>query len=237
MNKNNFRIMIVIPLSSIAAAATLAPRIEIFTALICRVHRSELFYPLAGTFSPSFSSTRDRCASDPVVQAAVAKLMTGKWCFHYENHDLILRLTSYVREHGHSRLLNGRVVGFGACRLNHKTLRCSSSYQYSDRHGRIWVLRISIMGLLATDLNFIAAVSFQKFSSLPGSYWLLMLGPVVEGCLGGEAMVNHEEKLLLTICSYARNWHYYGGLSGLLSRYNGFWDAVRVCNIRCRSFL
>lgn len=120
MTKDTFRLIAAIPFSAIAMAATMAPRIEIYTILACSVHRpeytrnhhlaKELNLPYLGNnefFTPgptlgvlagheniqqsiniSFSqgqihqsSTEDEqdCASDPVVQAAVAKLTAGQF--------------------------------------------------------------------------------------------------------------------------------------------------------------
>jgi hypothetical protein len=56
--------------------------------------------------------------------------------------------------------------------------------QFSDRQGRTAVLGISVIGLLLTDLNFIVVFWFAP--RLPGNYWFLVAGPIVEGALGGE---------------------------------------------------
>src|ERR1700722_2037482 len=107
------------PFSAIVASATIAPRIEIYTALACRAHRPEylscgkdnpnvthyqsvthlsemnisfhrslLDFPLDRHHSVDFIFTApsqndtgqqpNRCTSDPVVRAAVAKLTLGK---------------------------------------------------------------------------------------------------------------------------------------------------------------
>ena len=42
---------------------------------------------------------------------------------------------------------------------------------------------ISIIGLLLTDFNFIMVVLFPR--RVPGGYWFLLVGPMVEGTLGG----------------------------------------------------
>jgi len=42
---------------------------------------------------------------------------------------------------------------------------------------------ISLIGLLLTDLMFIVVYNF--YEDLPGGYWLLLIGPLVEGALGG----------------------------------------------------
>lgn len=55
--------------------------------------------------------------------------------------------------------------------------------QYADRHGRTSVMGISLIGLLITDVNFILIYYF--FDQLPGGYWLLLIGPLIEGTLGG----------------------------------------------------
>jgi hypothetical protein len=47
----------------------------------------------------------------------------------------------------------------------------------------VTVLGISVVGLLITDLNFIQVVF--NFRRLPGSYWFLIVGPIVEGSFGG----------------------------------------------------
>jgi hypothetical protein len=84
-----------LPLTAISMSATLAPRIDVYTILACKVLRPEynttadlphLLSTQHQVAAPSFNHlstiTRnepgpDRCATDPVVQAAVAKLTIG----------------------------------------------------------------------------------------------------------------------------------------------------------------
>ncbi|KXN92843.1 hypothetical protein AN958_06822, partial [Leucoagaricus sp. SymC.cos] len=54
---------------------------------------------------------------------------------------------------------------------------------FSDRYGRPRVMGISLIGLLLTDFNFIFVMTFPDI--VPGGYWFLLLGPLVEGALGG----------------------------------------------------
>jgi hypothetical protein len=42
---------------------------------------------------------------------------------------------------------------------------------------------ISVVGLLLTDFSFIFTTLFYRH--LPGGYWFLVTGPLLEGCLGG----------------------------------------------------
>ena len=107
------RLLCIMPFAAIAMSATLAPRVEIFTTLACRVHRPDIydqdFSSLMGNAGDSSRATSKiilshvssnffqvhnvstrrleynqlivqgkRCASDPVVQAAVAKLLASK---------------------------------------------------------------------------------------------------------------------------------------------------------------
>lgn len=108
----------IMPFTSIATSATLAPRIEIYTTLACSIHRPDIYrqqqdildfvqqsneYGTPAVAHQSSSGSADisdvfmiektiqftdadtpptrkqRCASDPVVQAAVAKLTAGAY--------------------------------------------------------------------------------------------------------------------------------------------------------------
>lgn len=45
---------------------------------------------------------------------------------------------------------------------------------------------ISILGLVLNDFNFIFVASFSQ--KLYGGYWLLLVGPIIEGLLGGTCL-------------------------------------------------
>ncbi|GLB34576.1 putative major facilitator superfamily protein [Lyophyllum shimeji] len=181
-------LLLIVPFTAIATSATLAPRIEVYTLLACSVHKPDTFrheHPPLGGFlhfpdispvippripisvpplnheltyaPPAFSlqnDTRDpkapgSCASDPVVQAAVAKLTTAI----------------------------STATGLLSC------LTTAWWGSFSDRHGRTLLLGISVIGLLITDSNFIFVS--RNFRNLPGGYWFLVVGPLIEGSLGG----------------------------------------------------
>jgi len=120
------RLLAIMPFTSIAMSATIAPRIEIYTMLACSAHKPDIFrhnfpgiefdlrspttsaldfrapssglptspdiyfpgiYPFLDS-SPKNGSTippkkGNLCASDPVVQAAVAKLTAGERLFGF----------------------------------------------------------------------------------------------------------------------------------------------------------
>lgn len=44
-------------------------------------------------------------------------------------------------------------------------------------------MSFSVIGLLTTDVSFIFTAIFAN--KLPGGYWFLLFGPVVEGMFGG----------------------------------------------------
>ena len=74
--------MAIIPFSSMAMGATIAPKIEVYTMLACRVHKPDIFEEsgfLVGTSSNlhATGSGNRACFSDPVVSAAVAQLSAG----------------------------------------------------------------------------------------------------------------------------------------------------------------
>jgi MFS family permease len=189
-------LIFVTPLASIGFSAVIGPRVEMYTVLACRVHAPghELQYEPNGTLqlaqshsmlSMNKASTlhdglnlddpsalivsaqhvslyvpadtdqqshipdRDQCASDPVVQAAVAQL------------SAVLSTT----------------MGILSC------LTTAWWGSLADRFGRTSVMGISMLGLLANDLIFIATAFFVE--RLPGGYWFLILGFVLDGMVGG----------------------------------------------------
>ena len=76
--------MVVVPLTSIAVSALIAPRLQLLTNLECKGLDSRQWGP-AGANSPrhaGFVNTTRLvpCATDPAVQANVTKLLTGACC-------------------------------------------------------------------------------------------------------------------------------------------------------------
>jgi hypothetical protein len=65
----------------LAASALVAPRLQLYTHLVCKELDADPWIPENGDIKPgiwSVGSTRPvPCAADPVVQANVAKLLTS----------------------------------------------------------------------------------------------------------------------------------------------------------------
>jgi MFS family permease len=59
--------------------------------------------------------------------------------------------------------------------------------KFSDRYGRNTVIAISTFGSVLDNLNVVFVSSFA--SRLPGNYWFLVVGSIVEGVLGGETLL------------------------------------------------
>ena len=87
------RVLAICPLVTITRAATIAPSVAIYTNLACIAHKPE--YTSVGTWNPltlaavdpasaiplhlsNLDARYNLCASDPVVQAAVATLTLGE---------------------------------------------------------------------------------------------------------------------------------------------------------------
>lgn len=85
------RLILISPLYTISLAATLAPRIDIYTQLACAIHKPEYTMRQNGSdtdfisvqTAPLGSIRIDRCAADPEVQAAVATFLTGLCNFKF----------------------------------------------------------------------------------------------------------------------------------------------------------
>ncbi|KAL0570808.1 hypothetical protein V5O48_011144 [Marasmius crinis-equi] len=146
-------LMGMMPFSAMAMAATIAPKVEIYTMLACRVHKPDIYYESGlSTLTGSNLHVNDNnraCFSDPEVQAAVAQLAA----------------------------VMTACMGVLSC------LTTGWWGSFSDRHGRIRVLSISVIGLLLTDIIFITV--YYHAEKLPGGYWFLIIGPLFEGSLGG----------------------------------------------------
>ncbi|KAF9819793.1 hypothetical protein IEO21_01884 [Rhodonia placenta] len=168
--------LILIPLASVAMSATMAPRIEIYTRLVCDAYRPEYTVGRGKdrlpnpdvVFSPSVildDKTYELCVADPVVQKAVAKL------------SLAMITTMGV--------LGCLTTGWWG--------------SLSDRFGRMKVMGFAAFGILITDFTFIFVAKFSR--ALPGGYHFLLLGPLVEGLLGGFSTVSAAIHAYIADCT------------------------------------
>lgn len=46
-------------------------------------------------------------------------------------------------------------------------------------------MSLAVLGMLITDATFISTAKYSRF--LPGGMWFLIVGPLVDGCLGSKS--------------------------------------------------
>ncbi|TFK36324.1 major facilitator superfamily domain-containing protein [Crucibulum laeve] len=186
----------IVPFTSIAMSATIAPRIEIYTTLACSVHKPDIFKQ-AFPVKPPYMRFGDDAPSvfSATVNMTVPTIDLGLDRVYLPEHDSNSRYGSVKLTASPSKpnpCATDPVVGAAVAKLtavitaSMGILSCVTTGwwgAFSDRHGRTRVMGISIVGLLLTDWNFILVAKFSKY--MPGGYWFLLVGPIVEGCLGG----------------------------------------------------
>jgi hypothetical protein len=77
--------------------------------------------------------------------------------------------------------------------------------QLSDRRGRVFIMRLNVWSLIIGDILFILVFMFPE--QVPGGYYALLVGPVIDGLLGGT-YVTACWFLCLLSCAFAQaDWH------------------------------
>ncbi|TFK30241.1 MFS general substrate transporter [Coprinopsis marcescibilis] len=158
----------VIPVSALAQSSTLAPKIELYMTLVCRTQKPDVF---GGNLS-ALTSSVDAASSliSPLVNAATSIASAGL------PNSCVSDPTVQAQV---AKLSAAVTTTMGVLTL----LTTAWWGSLSDRKGRAYIMGISLLGLLVTDFNLINVYYFSKY--MPGGYWFLLLGPVVEGILGG----------------------------------------------------
>ncbi|KAJ7753718.1 major facilitator superfamily domain-containing protein [Mycena metata] len=160
------------PLSAALLTLALAAQIELYTQLVCRVHRPEFQLASNANFTMpnqipltllSFNMMKSSlvtsitggglppCSEDPDIQSAVARFTAA------------------------TTLIAG-VLGF---------LTVGWWGSFSDRHGRTRILGIVAIGQLTCSLNVILVANYVQV--LPGNYWFLVVDSIILGAVGGTA--------------------------------------------------
>ncbi|KAI0831072.1 major facilitator superfamily domain-containing protein [Trametes gibbosa] len=176
-----------VPFSAIAMTVTAAAKIELYTYLACEVHR-------------------------PVVNPDQDVLSF----FSHNNGTVVL-------DHPSQRVCHADpVVSAAVAELNilmtttMGVLSCMTTAWWgslSDRHGRTRVLSCAVFGVVMTDFVIIMVYYFYK--QLPGGYTFLVVGPVLEGLLGGLSSISGSVHAYMSDCTSAAN------RSKIFSRYLG----------------
>ncbi|KZP31830.1 MFS general substrate transporter [Athelia psychrophila] len=185
-------LMVAVPFTASSMGMTMAPRVEIYTVLACAIHRPE--YAKHLKLSKDMGLPYEEYAHDvsPVLPLPPLALGTPV--------DLdvspALNDTLYFEEPaapgGLDKCASDPQVQATVASLTlmltvvQGILACLTTGWWgalSDRRGRKLVMGLSVVGLLYNDLNFLGVALFA--SKIPGGYWLLLVGPVVEGIMGG----------------------------------------------------
>ncbi|KAH9952018.1 MFS general substrate transporter [Amylocystis lapponica] len=165
------------PLSSIAIAGTMATRVQIITQLACE------------TYKPEYTIGRGNDTLPVVILAGLSPFVPlddTKWALCA--HDPVVQAAV-----ARLSLVMTTAMGILGC------LTTTWWGSLSDRYGRLRVLSFASVGGLLTDFNFIVVYRFAK--SLPGGYWCLIVGPILEGFLGGMATTSAAINAYVADCT------------------------------------
>lgn len=170
-------------ISAMGYSATFAPRVEVYTLLVCRTLKAEYFpdSPIY-TVAPHIvgaASTSNTDANDPSYLSALNITYPSTIPGYEEDKQTRQRCISDPEVQATVAKLSATLttsMGILSC------LATGWWANFCDRHGRRPVLAASIIGLLVVDLTFLVTANFVDY--LPGGYWFLLTGFIIEGLLG-----------------------------------------------------
>ncbi|THH14854.1 hypothetical protein EW146_g5538 [Bondarzewia mesenterica] len=217
-----------VPFSTIASTTTLAPRIEVFTNIVCDAYKransprgdwdsekfghSALNLPIHPVTVPSFdvSGLFLAPADNRVFWSSDLLPVKGSNDTDWVVDEPVTCASDPAVQAGVTTILAAMATTTGV-------LSCFTTGWWSslsDRYGRTFIIGIAICGLLVQDLNFIVVALFPK--KVPGGYMFVLFGSVLEGFLGGLATSIAAVHAYLADCSTpasrARNFSLFLGL-------------------------
>ncbi|KAG2111685.1 major facilitator superfamily domain-containing protein [Suillus discolor] len=185
------------PVASLGFSAIIGPRVEMYTALACRVHAPglELQYEPNGmlhlaqphsvlsvdTAKTLYDGLNLNDLSAPVVSAQSVSVYvpadTGSQQSPVPDRDQCASDPVVQATVAQLSAVLSTTMGILSCLT---TVWWGS---LADRFGRTSIMGISMLGLLSCDLIFIVTAFFVE--RLPGGYWFLILGFASDGMAGG----------------------------------------------------
>ncbi|KAI6006691.1 hypothetical protein F5J12DRAFT_892867 [Pisolithus orientalis] len=170
-------------ISAMGYSATFAPRVEVYTLLVCRTLKAEYFpdspiYTIAPRIVGA-APTSDTDANVPSYLSALNITYPSTIPGYEEDKQTRQRCISDPEVQATVAKLSATLtttMGILSC------LATGWWANFCDRHGRRPVLAASIIGLLVVDLTFLVTANFVDY--LPGGYWFLLTGFIIEGLLG-----------------------------------------------------
>ncbi|KAF5315849.1 hypothetical protein D9611_005020 [Ephemerocybe angulata] len=176
-----------VPFSSLAKTASLAPRVELYTMLACRVHKPDIFYDSHATNNTSIMGKMGLSESEvdtfsPTLQHAISPASQIPM-LTTETHS-VAKPSSPCGSDPTVLAAVARLSAVTETTMGVLSLLTTGWWgAFADRHGRATILGISVLGLLITDFSIIFVYYFSEH--LPGNYWFIMVGSVLEGLVGG----------------------------------------------------
>lgn len=173
-------------ISAIGFSSTYAPRVEVYTLLVCHTLKPEYFldspiYMVAphvvGAVSTQNASATH--ANDPSYLSSPIVTYPSTIPGYEEDEQTRQKCVSDPAVQAIVAKLSATLtttMGILSC------LVTSWWANFSDRYGRRPVFMASMAGLLLMDATFLITANFVDY--LPGGYWFLLAGFVMEGLLG-----------------------------------------------------
>ncbi|KII88321.1 hypothetical protein PLICRDRAFT_41492 [Plicaturopsis crispa FD-325 SS-3] len=231
-------LMVAVPFSAGATSATMAPRIEIYTMLACSVHKPEYtahldlrYLGIPGSTSNSAHAPSYDIALGSLQDQSIAAVdvLSSTWDVlpPVDRRTLVEFVEPHnetSRKEAHKSCSSDPDVQAAVAKLSTAMtttmgiISCLTTSWWgslSDRVGRTRVMGLCILGLLVSDFIFILVARYSR--SLPGGYWLMLAGPLIEGSLGGLSTASGISHAYAADCTEpASRSHTFSTLLGLL---------------------
>ncbi|KAJ7709720.1 major facilitator superfamily domain-containing protein [Mycena rosella] len=177
-------LLVCTPLSTIAMSATMAPKIEIYTLLACSVHKPEIFEDMRAHL-PSYVRPNEASTARTIFPPSfdIAINNNSSTIISMDEPHANPCASDPVVMAAVAKLTTGKSYPIAATMGVLGCLTTGWWGSFSDRYGRTRILGLTITGLLFTDFNFIFVT--KNYERIPGGYWFLIVGPIIEGSLGG----------------------------------------------------
>ncbi|OSD08608.1 MFS general substrate transporter [Trametes coccinea BRFM310] len=164
-----------VPFAAIAMTVTAAAKIELYTYLACEMHK------------PTVNPDQD------VLSFLSNGNATYKMTFDHPDQRVCHADPVVSAAVAELNIIMTTAMGILSC------MTTAWWGSVSDRYGRTRVMSLAVIGILLTDLTFIAVFYFYK--QLPGGYYFLITGPVLEGLLGGLTSMSANVHAYMSDCS------------------------------------
>ncbi|KAI0636728.1 major facilitator superfamily domain-containing protein [Trametes polyzona] len=176
-----------VPFSAIAMTITSAAKVELYTYLACEVHK------------PVLDPDRD--------VPSLFSNGSGPFTFDHPSQKMCHADPVVSAAVAELNILMTSSMGVLAC------MTTAWWGSLSDRYGRTRVLSCAVVGLVLADFNLILVYYF--YNRLPGGYMFLIVGPFLEGILGGFTSISAQVHAYMSDCTSPAN------RSKIFSRYLG----------------